>query len=289
MTSWVCRGEDQLYMSKKASFEAGKTAMRGGIPICWPAFNDRNLAAGKHGIVRTSDRWAVEATGRDPPRDPGAQKAFDPYVVLAHPTVFFEVDAATNAIAGFSFERPGGAASAVPATLSLKLKLLPSALRVEMTVRNEGDVDFGFSTVLHSYFSVNEMPVTVRGFQGLSGLLNGAPFTDHDAAVVVGGETETQRLYPHVQSAVSWETKAAPSAGGVASTKRLTLTKSNSLPDVVLWNVGAQNAKGMADLERGGDQRYLCVESGVCASGDALVPAGQTWVGWQEVEVSEVQ
>jgi glucose-6-phosphate 1-epimerase len=278
-------------MSKKATFVAGKTAMRGGIPVCWPAFNDRNLAAGKHGIVRTSDQWVVEATGRDPPRDdPELQQACDdPYVVLAHPTVYFDVDAATKAIAGFSFDRPSdGVAAVVPVKLSLKLKLLPSALRVEMAVRNDGNVDFGFSTVLHTYFSVNEMPVTVHGFQGLSGLLNGAPFTDHDATVVVGGDTETQRLYTHVQSAVSWETQALPSADGKASTKRLTITKSSTLPDVVLWNVGSQHAQGMADLEAGGDQRYLCVESGVCASDDAIVPAGQTWVGWQEVEVSEL-
>lgn len=43
-------------MSEKADFVTGKTALRGGIPICWPAFNERNLRAGKHGFVHTSDR-----------------------------------------------------------------------------------------------------------------------------------------------------------------------------------------------------------------------------------------
>jgi len=186
LTSWVCKDEEQLFMSKKAVFVPGKTAIRGGIPICWPAFNDRNLAAGKHGIVRTSEKWVVEALGME---------GKDPYVLLIHPTVLFEVDSATKAITGYHFEPPSQAGVVVetplvPASLSLKFSLLPSTLRLEMSVRNDGASDFAFSTVLHSYFSVNKMPVTVKGLQGLSGFLDGKPFTDKEAAVVVAGNAD---------------------------------------------------------------------------------------------------
>ncbi len=37
--------------------------------------------------------------------------------------------------------------------------------------------------------------------------------------------------------------------------------------------------------QEGGDQRYVCVESGVCASAEAVVKAGECWVAWQEVTV----
>jgi D-hexose-6-phosphate mutarotase len=209
LTSWVCKDEEQLFMSKKAVFVHGKTAIRGGIPICWPAFNDRNLPAGKHGIVRTSEKWVVEALGME---------GKNPYVVLTHPTVFFEVDSTTKAITGYHFEPPSQAA--VPASLSLKFSLMPSTLRLEMSVQNDGSSAFAFSTVLHSYFAVNKMPVTVKGLQGLSGFLDGKPFTDKEPAVAVTGATETQRLYTGVHSSVTWETAAASSS---SSNKRLTV------------------------------------------------------------------
>lgn len=212
----------------------------------------------------------VTRTGRD---------GKNPYVILAHPSVFLEVDGTTKAITGYHFNRPDGVQT-VEASLSLKFSLLLTKLRVEMNVVNNGKSDFAFSTVLHSYFSVNQMPVTVRGLNGLSGLKDGKPFTDNEQELVIEGATETQRLYTDVTKAVIWETKSK-----TGKTKRLTLTKSDNLPDIVVWNVGAQNAAGMADLEEGGDQRYLCVESGVCASDEAVVKAGQTWVAWQEVSL----
>ncbi len=63
------------------------------------------------------------------------------------------------------------------------------------------------------------------------------------------------------------------------------LKKSDNLPDIVLWNIGLKNAAALADVEEGGDQRNLCVESGVCASTEAVVKAGERWVAWQEVTV----
>ncbi|KAJ1450699.1 galactose mutarotase-like domain-containing protein [Pelagophyceae sp. CCMP2097] len=266
VTSWVCQGEEQLFLSEKATFVPGKSAIRGGIPICWPAFNDRHLPAGKHGIVRTSDKWTAEAFDGE-----------DPFVVLNHPTVYFDVSE-TKEISGYHFDEPAGVS--VPADLSLKVTLFPSSLRIDMTVVNLGESDFRFSTVLHNYFSVNAMPVTVKGFQGLSGLKDGLPFTDPAENVIVEGQTETQRLYA-TSKAISWETSAAK--GGL---KKLTMTKSENLPDVVLWNVGAENAASMSDLHTGGDQRYVCVEAGICASPDAVVPAGGTWSGWQDVAVT---
>ena len=132
VTSWVCGGEEQLFMSKKAVFVAGETARRGGISICWPAFDERNPPAGKHGFVRTSDRWLVESFGFAPPVEKSSSGVVlswwlarfgpantvgaggvpqDPYVVLRHPTIHLEVDDATSAITSFHF---GSAPKDVP-------------------------------------------------------------------------------------------------------------------------------------------------------------------------------
>ena len=51
----------------------------------------------------------------------------------------------------------------------------------------------------------------------------------------MGTALETHRLYKGVERAVRWETRAADGY----RTKRLTLTKSANLPDVVVWNVNA--------------------------------------------------
>jgi len=276
VTSWVCNGEEQLYLSDEASFAPGKLAIRGGVPICWPAFNERNLKAGKHGIVRTSERWNIHAADTHPDGTP--------WMELEHDTCYLEIDPTSKSIVGYHYEEPAAPDDAeavvVPATLRMRFEVKPSSMRIEMHVENGGSVDFAFSTVLHTYFRVNQMPVVVRGLQGKSGLKDGKPFTDEDEEVVVDGGLETQRLYQDVQGAVSWETQAA---NGV--TKTLTLTKSDNLPDVVLWNAGEAGAKGIGDMEEGGHLRYLCVEPGICESTEAIVSAGDTWTAWQEVAV----
>lgn len=281
LTSWVCGGEEQLFLSDKANFVADKMAIRGGIPICWPAFNERNLKAGKHGIVRTSERWMIHGADTEPDGTP--------WMELEHEACYLEVDTGTNAIVGYHYDKPVAAdvgeeaVVVVPALLRMKFEVKPSSLRMEMRVENKGEAAFKFSTVLHSYFKVNQMPVTVHGLQSKSGLKDGQPFTDDAEEVVVDGGLETQRLYQDVQGEVSWVTQAAD--GG---TKKLTLTKSANLPDIVLWNSGEAGAKGLEDMEEGGHLRYLCVEPGICESAEAVVGAGETWMGWQEISVEAV-
>jgi glucose-6-phosphate 1-epimerase len=279
VTSWVCSGEEQLFLSDEANFVPDKLAIRGGVPICWPAFNERNLKAGKHGIVRTSERWNIYAADTDPDGTP--------WMELEHETCYLEVDSKSCSIVGYHFDEPSSAqvaeAVVVPTTLRMRFEVKPSSLRIEMHVKNDGKTAFAFSTVLHSYFGVNQMPVTVRGLQGKSGFKDGEPFTDSDEEVVIDGSLETQRLYLGVEGAVSWESRAA--GGG---TRRLTLTKSANLPDVVLWNAGEAGARGIGDMEDGGHLRYLCVEPGICESAEAIVGAGETWVGWQEVSVEVI-
>jgi len=279
VTSWICGGEEQLYISDEANFIPDKLAIRGGVSICWPAFNERNVNAGKHGIVRTSERWNIHAADTDADGTP--------WMELEHDTCYLEVDSKTNSIVGYHYEQPPAPqvaeAVVVPATLLMRFEVKASSLRIEMHVQNGGTAPFAFSTVLHSYFSVGRMPVTVSGVEGKSGLKDGERFTDDAEVVLIDGGLETQRLYQDVQGPVSWETEAAN--GG---TKRLTLTKSANLPDVVLWNAGETGAKGIGDMEEGGHLKYLCVEPGICESAEAIVGAGETWVGWQEVAVEVI-
>ena len=168
-------------------------------------FNERNLKAGKHGIVRTSERWMIHGADTEPDGTP--------WMELEHEACYLEVQG-TNAIVGYHYDEPVAAdvgeeaAVVVPALLRMKFEVKPTSLRMEMRVK-QGEAAFKFSTVLHSYFKVNQMPVTVHGLQSKSGLKDGQPFTDDAEEVVVDGGLETQRLYQDVQGEVSWVTQAA--------------------------------------------------------------------------------
>ena len=65
LASWkTADGSEQLYMSSKTEYGAGK-AMRGGVPVCWPQFATRG-PYGRHGFCRNSDKWTVIRTASEP-------------------------------------------------------------------------------------------------------------------------------------------------------------------------------------------------------------------------------
>jgi glucose-6-phosphate 1-epimerase len=57
--SWVCGGRERLYLSPKALFD-GESAIRGGVPVCFPQFNQRGSLP-KHGFARNLTWTALPA------------------------------------------------------------------------------------------------------------------------------------------------------------------------------------------------------------------------------------
>ena len=67
--SWVAGGRERLYLSPRAVFD-GRSAIRGGVPVCFPQFNERAPATitprlPKHGFARNL-AWTL-----DPPEGDG--------------------------------------------------------------------------------------------------------------------------------------------------------------------------------------------------------------------------
>ncbi|MFX6031775.1 hypothetical protein ABTE99_19565, partial [Acinetobacter baumannii] len=59
--SWVMAdGVERLYLSPRSVFD-GHTAIRGGVPVCFPQFNQRGPLA-KHGFARNLP-WRVVDEG----------------------------------------------------------------------------------------------------------------------------------------------------------------------------------------------------------------------------------
>lgn len=135
LLSWTTAdGVERIYLSPRAVFD-GQSAIRGGVPVCWPQFNQRGPLP-KHGFARNT-AWRLEATGAD-------------HLVLA-----LQDDAATRALWPHAFD------------LRLTATLAPGSLRVALDVKNTDTTPWSFAAALHTYLRVDDIAdVRLHGLQG---------------------------------------------------------------------------------------------------------------------------
>lgn len=137
LLSWTTAdGAERLYLSPKAQFD-GQAAIRGGVPVCWPQFNQRGPLA-KHGFARNLAWEPLDADVGQVAlqlRDSAASRAFWPH----------------------AFE------------LRLTVQLASGRLRTVLDVRNTGDAPWSFAAALHTYLRVHD--ITAARLQGLAGAL----------------------------------------------------------------------------------------------------------------------
>jgi len=131
--SWIAGGRERLYLSPNAVLD-GQAAIRGGIPLCFPQFNQRGPLP-KHGFARNL-AWRAEASATG----------------LA---LHLVDDERTRAW------WPQAFAARVDVVLSA------GGLRVDCTVRNTGAVAWDFTIALHSYLRVDD--IAQAHLQGLDG------------------------------------------------------------------------------------------------------------------------
>ena len=245
----------RLYVSPTASFDAVQP-IRGGVPLCFPQFNQRVLAElplAKHGFARTQ-LWAVQAlTATDTPDTPSAQA-----------TLALHSNAVTRALWPHAFA----------ATLTVRLQ--PGSLQVTFDVQNTDVAPWPFAVALHTYLRVEGIDgCTLHGLErrdfwdAVAHLAQPhVVSTQPDEALAFSGETD--RVYSNVTTPL-----VVQHAGGTVQ-----LTQSESLPDVVVWNPGASRCAALDDMPPDGYQQMLCVEA-ACINTPVVLAPGQTWRGWQ--------
>jgi glucose-6-phosphate 1-epimerase len=135
LLSWTTGdGAERIYLSPRAVFD-GSSAIRGGVPLCWPQFNQRGPLA-KHGFARNTV-WEAELAG-------------EAQLVLA-----LRDDAATRAMWPHAFQ------------LRLTVNLSPGCLRVALNVQNTDAAAWSFAAALHTYLQVDDIAqVRLAGLQG---------------------------------------------------------------------------------------------------------------------------
>ncbi len=228
--SYVPQGAttDVLFLSPQARYHLG-TAIRGGVPICWPWFGPDPSGAARpnHGFAR--DRlWQVSETRQQPD---GSRQ-----ITLTLPP---------------SPETLALEAAGLTATLDI---ILGPSLTLVLTTHNPSDRPVPLSQALHTYFQVGDIgQVQVLGLEGV-------PYVDklddtpgkklQGGALAIAAPVD--RIYGPVLNPL---TLVDASLG-----RAIEITFHGSASAVV-WNPWASGAQAMGDLPDDGYTQFLCVEA----------------------------
>ncbi len=243
--SWVAGGRERLYLSPQSVMN-GQAAIRGGIPVCFPQFNQRGDLP-KHGFARNQS-WTVK---------PPVLEADKAHLVLS-----LSDSAATRQWWDQAFE------------VLLLIELTSGALQVELAVRNIDSKPLSFTGALHTYLAVND--VAQARLLGLGGMAEWDAVIDRHATAApelrfVG---EFDRVYS--AAAQGYELQDGPHT--------LSIEQDMDWAQTVVWNPGAAKCAALADMPFDGWQHMLCVEAAQVYEPIRIAP-GDFWQGAQRLSV----
>jgi glucose-6-phosphate 1-epimerase len=245
--SWVSGGQERLYLSPKSTMD-GQAAIRGGVPVCFPQFNQRGPQAErlpKHGFARNLT-WQADAP----------ELSADSAQLCLH----LQDNDRTRAWWPQAF------------ALQLNITLRPGSLRISLKVHNTDVHPLAFSGALHTYLAVPD--VTRAQLRGLGGQAewDAVANTHASAADTLRFAAEFDRVYA-----------ASPQA--LRLNDQLHIQQSASWANTVVWNPAQALCQSLADMPEDGWRHMLCVEAAQVYEPITL-PAGERWEGWQQLTVT---
>lgn len=231
--------QECIFLSKEARFNA-QTALRGGIPICWPWFN--KLAEPSHGFARITE-WKLKEHREN-------EEGVIIQLALQHTEQ-------TRTIWPYEFE----------ATLTVEVK---ETLNVSLDVKNIDKRPWTFSGALHTYLNVGDIFKTQTkglGTHYLDSLQGGKECVGEDTLVL----TDTiDRVYTQPESLITIHDD---------EWNRTLVVKNEGHNSAVAWNPWEKGAAGMGDMNNDGYLNMLCVESVVysnCLSAGQTLQPGES-------------
>lgn len=244
--SWHAAGKERLYLSPQSVCD-GTTAIRGGIPVCFPQFNQRGTLP-KHGFARNMP-WQLR-----PELSQGHDKVFElstnPQTLALWPCHFKAL---------------------------LTVSLAPSHLKVTLSVENSGAQSLSFTGALHTYLAVDHVDqVSLKG-QAQQAEWDAVRDTHQICSGTLQFKSEFDRVY-------DVQTNTQPTWQLQEGTAHLQIVQSPSWGQSVVWNPGAEKCAQLHDMPAHGYQHMLCVEAARVTSSIDVLPA-QTWVGWQQLSL----
>ena len=241
-------GRPWLYLSERAAFD-GTTAIRGGVPVCFPQFAAQG-ALPRHGLVRTRPWRLID------------QREIDKQVML---TLGIDSDDDTLALWPHLF------------ALELTINIGGGRLDMELEVTNTGSDPFAFSAALHTYLRVGEVELAeLHGLKGVrySDACDGGTIKT-ERMDVLRVDDPVDRIYHDARRPLLLDD----------SGRRLQIEKEN-FPDVVVWNPWEAGAAALTDLPVRDFRRMLCVEA-AAATEPIMLAADAQWWGRQSLIVGD--
>ncbi len=245
VTAWrPAGGTEQLFLSKKAIYKNG-VAIRGGIPICFPQFNNWGPII-KHGFARIS-KWQL--------------------------TDIRKTDAYTQA--DLSLEDTPETRQIWPFAFHVKLIVTIGGptLRTELLVTNNDKNTFTFTGALHTYLLINDISkVTIEGLRGCTyrdSVSGKNDLVQTEEELLIKGEVD--RIYTNTPKEVV-----------INEPDRKTRFRRDGFKDIVVWNPGPEGCKAIKDMEPEDYRKMVCVEAAL-VNEPPEVPSGTTWHGMQEL------
>ncbi len=242
VTSWKPAGaEEVLFVSKKSHWEEGR-AIRGGIPVCFPWFRGKadDPKAPAHGFVRTKE-WHLESISE-----------------VASGSVCVDLstgsDDATRRWWPFDFR------------LEYRITV-GERLKLELRMKNTGQLALRFEEALHSYFNVGDVErVKVTGLDGAGYLDN----RDGNRRKTQAGELRISAQTDDAFVGASGPVEIVDEVFG----RGLKTEKWNSHSTIV-WNPWRDGSGSLADFGSEEWRRMLCVEGGNILDGAVILPPGE--------------
>ncbi|WP_075185304.1 D-hexose-6-phosphate mutarotase [Teredinibacter haidensis] len=210
-----------LWMSESANYD-GNTALRGGIPICWPWFGPAG-DKGRHGLVRTRN-WQLDSYQED-----------------------CSTTKLTLGIKLSDDENPWPH----PSKIEMKLEL-GKELKQTLIITNDTEKPLCFAYALHNYFQVSH-PENIEAPALTNSFFENA-ITGETQLVDKGDESYTgpiDRIYLNDENASLYDKKFD---------RTINIKKTGS-QHWVLWNPGIEDARNMADVHQDGENEFLCFEA----------------------------
>jgi glucose-6-phosphate 1-epimerase len=237
VTQFRKRGEPPLlFVSQCSRFDHGQ-AIRGGIPIIFPWFGQRE-GLPHHGFARI--------------------KTWDLKEVIPEPDGSVSV----------RFRLPPCPEAAVwPPFTTDYIVSVKSSLVLRLVVTNDSpDQTFAFENALHTYFEVGDVTaITVAGLQGATYLDQVAGFREtQETEEVIRIASEVDRCYLNSTATVEI---TDPRLG-----RKIRVQKGGSLSTVV-WNPWIEKSQRIPDFGNDEYERMVCVEAGnIGTNGIKLAP-----------------
>jgi glucose-6-phosphate 1-epimerase len=242
LTSWRPLGTDVLWVSRSAVFRPG-TAIRGGVPICFPWFAGGldGAASPAHGFARISP-WQLVGASRE-------GRSVELILTLTDTPQ-------TRARWPRSF------------AAGYRVRMSGNELRLLLTVTNTGKQPFTYEEALHAYFGVADIgSVTIDGLSGAR-YLDMVPGADRGPHTQVGPiifTGETDRTFQDTGATAM-----------IRDGDRTVTVARHGSHSAIVWNPWIDKAASMADFGGAEWPRMVCVETAnVKADAVTLAPGAE--------------